>query len=69
MDTKTIRIIYHEEPEGWWADSPDIPGWSAAGSSYPELRATVVEGIAFASGEPAAEVHHFVPADSTPGVR
>ena len=24
-----IRVIYHDEPPyGWWAESPDIDGWT-----------------------------------------
>ncbi len=29
-----IRVIYHHEDEGWWAESPDVKGWLAAGDSY-----------------------------------
>ena len=36
-----VRVIYHREPEGWWAESPDIPGWYAAGESYEAVRALV----------------------------
>ncbi len=35
---KTIRIIYRYEPEGWWAKSEDLPGWTAVGSSFDEVR-------------------------------
>jgi predicted RNA binding protein YcfA (HicA-like mRNA interferase family) len=34
-----VRIRYHHEPEGWWADSPDLPGFSVAGET----------GVAFAT--------------------
>lgn len=33
---ETVRVIYHHEADGWWAESPDVEGWSAAGDSYPE---------------------------------
>ena len=36
---RTARVIYHEEPEGWWAECPEVPGWSAAGETFDELRA------------------------------
>lgn len=39
--SKTIRIRYHSEPEGCWADSPDIPGFTAAGSTLDEVREQV----------------------------
>jgi predicted RNase H-like HicB family nuclease len=31
-----VRIRYHHEAEGWWADSPDLPGFSAAGETFTE---------------------------------
>jgi len=34
---KTVRITYHHEADGWWAESPDAEGWSAAGDSYAEV--------------------------------
>jgi predicted RNase H-like HicB family nuclease len=57
-----IRIIYHEEPEGWWAESPDVEGWSAAGGSYEEVRQLVEEGIPFALERETVELEHYVPA-------
>ena len=60
---KAIRVIYHREPEGWWADSPDVPGWSAAGESYDKVRALVDEGVALALGRDDVTIEHVVPAD------
>jgi predicted RNase H-like HicB family nuclease len=60
----TVRVIYHCEPEGWWAESPDIEGWSVAGDSYGEVRALVDAGIAFASDRTGVAVEHFVPVDT-----
>ncbi len=45
---ETVRVIYHSEAEGWWAESPDIEGWSVAGDSYGEVRALVDAGVEFA---------------------
>lgn len=56
----TIRVIYHREPDGWWAESPDIDGWSAAGGTYDEVRALAVEGVPFVLGSAEAVVEHFV---------
>jgi predicted RNase H-like HicB family nuclease len=56
-----VRIIYHHEPEGWWAESPDVAGWSAAGESYAEVRRLSEEGMFFTLGY-APELEHFVPA-------
>jgi predicted RNase H-like HicB family nuclease len=59
--TETVRVIYHHEADGWWAESPDVEGWSAAGSSYAEVVKLAEEGISFAREQDAA-LEHFVPA-------
>jgi predicted RNase H-like HicB family nuclease len=56
-----VRVIYHHESDGWWAESPDVDGWSAAGDSYAEVVKLAEEGIAFAL-EHEARLEHFVPA-------
>ena len=43
-----VRVIYHHESDGWWAESPDVEGWSAAGDSYAEVVKLAEEGIPFA---------------------
>jgi predicted RNase H-like HicB family nuclease len=48
-----VRVVYHREGEGWWAESPDIEGWSAAGDSYVEVAKLAEEGIRFALEHPA----------------
>lgn len=51
-----VRVIYHCEPDGWWAESPDVQGWSAAGETYDEVLELAEEGIPFALGyEPPLE--------------
>lgn len=42
------RVVYHCEADGWWADSPDVQRWCAAGDSYPEVRQLASDGIRFA---------------------
>lgn len=44
----TIRILYHQEPQGWWAESPDIGGWSVAGETYDAIRQLAEDGVSFA---------------------
>ena len=56
-----IRVIYHREPEGWWAESPDVKGWTAVGDSYSEVLRLAEEGIPFAL-EREAHLEHYVPA-------
>lgn len=58
---KTVRVIYHHEADGWWAESPDVEGWSAAADSYAGVVKLAEEGIPFALEQPA-ELEHYVPA-------
>jgi len=72
----TIRILYHQEPQGWWAESPDIDGWSVASETYEEVRQLVEDGVTFALASAAEdrgeafdeeqfagmELEHYVPA-------
>jgi predicted RNase H-like HicB family nuclease len=72
----TIRVLYHREPEGWWAESPEIEGWTVAGESYEAVRTLVEDGVTFALAAAAEDrgddfdegrrgtlaVEHFVPA-------
>jgi predicted RNase H-like HicB family nuclease len=58
---ETVRVIYHHEADGWWAESPDVEGWSAAGNSYPEVVKLAEEGIPFALKHEAS-LEHYVPA-------
>ncbi len=51
-EPRTVTLIYHWEPEGWWADSPDLPGFSAAGATYTDVRHNAIEGAEFAADEP-----------------
>jgi predicted RNase H-like HicB family nuclease len=57
----TVRVLYHEEPEGWWAESPDVDGWTAAGGTFDEVRELAEEGIRFALEDDAVAIEHFVP--------
>jgi predicted RNase H-like HicB family nuclease len=57
----TVRVIYHHEPDGWWAESPDIDGWSAAGGTYTEVVKLAEEGAPFTLGHDV-ELEHYVPA-------
>ena len=61
---ETVRVIYHDESDGWWAESPDIPGWSAAGATYGEVRVLAEEGVGIALERDEVAIEHFVPADA-----
>jgi predicted RNase H-like HicB family nuclease len=43
----TIRVRYHHEPEGWWADSPELQGFVASGRDLAEVRELVKDGVPF----------------------
>lgn len=45
--SRQVLVQYHVEDGHWWADSPDVPGFSAAGSSYEEVQQLAREGIPF----------------------
>jgi predicted RNase H-like HicB family nuclease len=62
-----IRVIYHHEDEGWWAESPDVKGWTAVADTYPEILKLAEEGIPFAL-EREVPIEHFVPAGRSKGV-
>jgi hypothetical protein len=42
-----VAALYHQDPAGWWADSPAIAGWSATAATLDELR-SLMEGVRFA---------------------
>jgi predicted RNase H-like HicB family nuclease len=58
---ETVRVIYHHEGDGWWAESPDVDGWSAAGDTYAEAAKLAEEGIPFALDRDDVVLEHFVP--------
>jgi predicted RNase H-like HicB family nuclease len=58
-----IRVIYHHEPDGWWAESPGVAGWYAAASTYEDCRKLAEEGIRFALERDDVSVEHYVLAD------
>lgn len=48
---RTARVLYRSEPEGWWAESPDVPGYTAFGRDYGEVRQMAREGLPDFVGE------------------
>jgi predicted RNase H-like HicB family nuclease len=50
---RRITVDYHREGSSWWAESVDLPGFSAAADTRAELEDLVREGVDFAlDGEP-----------------
>ncbi len=58
---ETVRVIYHHEDGSWWAESPDVDRWYAAGDSYAEVAKLAEEGIPFALERDDVVLEHFVP--------
>jgi len=58
---KSISILYHQEPEGWWAESQAIPGWTAVGGTLDEVREQVSSAIQTFVGPGVAVVEEGLP--------
>jgi hypothetical protein len=41
----TVTVVYHHEEGSWWAESDDLPGFSAVGSSFDEVERLVREAV------------------------
>jgi predicted RNase H-like HicB family nuclease len=60
--TMTELTIHLEAVEGevvWWADSPDVPGFSAAAPSLVELRERATAALEEILGAPVPLVEHL----------
>ena len=65
-----VPVLYHRESDGWWADSPAVPGWSATASTLDELRSLVEDGVRFALESNEVVVFHVLaPGLTPPGLR
>lgn len=62
----TARVIYHYEDEAWWAESPEVPRWSAAGATFAEVRRLAEEGIPSLTHGSGWEFRHVIPSDLVP---
>ena len=62
-----IRVIHHYEDGSWWAESPDVPEWTAAADTYEDAHRLAEEGIRFALERDDVAVEHFVPAETPAG--
>lgn len=38
-----VQVTYHHEDDAWWAESDDMPGFSAVGNRFDEVRQLVRE--------------------------
>lgn len=65
-----VTALYHQDPDGWWADSPAIAGWSATAATLDELRSLVEEGVRFAlESDEVIVTHMLAPGPTPPGLR
>lgn len=44
---RIVKMRYHHEGSTWWAESPDLAGFTAAGDSFEEVRRAAHEGVGF----------------------
>lgn len=57
-----IRIRYHYDPEGaWWADSPDLERWTAAGETFEDVRREAYKGVEQFAGRTVMIVEEGIP--------
>jgi predicted RNase H-like HicB family nuclease len=57
---RTIKVFYHDDPDGWWATSPDIPGYTGFGKSYEEVRDQMNEGLPWYAEEDDLCLAHII---------
>jgi len=67
-DQLKVVMDYHREPEGWWAESSDLPGFLAAGATFAEVRELAHSGAEFYLERPV-EVEDHLPASHPEGPR
>ena len=59
-----ISVNYHHEADAWWADSPDVEGFVAAGADLSEVRDLVREGLPFYLDDATVEIDERAPWES-----
>jgi len=62
----TISVMYHLDHDAWWAESPDVPGWTVVGETFAEIRDLAVDGACFALESDDLEIRHMVSRDLVP---
>jgi predicted RNase H-like HicB family nuclease len=58
----TVHVQYHEDRDSWWAESPELDGWTAAAATLSELRALVREAVALLAPKQSVVVEQGLPA-------
>jgi predicted RNase H-like HicB family nuclease len=63
-----INIFYHAEDGTWWADSPEVPGWTCVGGSLEETRRLAIEGVREVVGADAMVAETLPQSEESTGV-
>jgi predicted RNase H-like HicB family nuclease len=66
---RRILVIYRQEPDGWWAESPDVPGYFAVGVTRFEVEDLVSEGLPLFVGEEIVIVERPIEGDLADDLR
>ena len=54
--SRIVNVTYHQEPEGWWAESIDAPAFFATGENRAQVRRRVYEHLPPALGVDPGDV-------------
>lgn len=54
------HVLYHQEEDGWWAESPEHPSFFAAGDTYGECKGNVREGLRSLTGDRNLGLAHLM---------
>jgi Uncharacterized conserved protein len=61
----TINLVIHHDEGTWWAESPDLEGFTVVAASLSELRFTVRDAVAFHfDSDDPVDVCEFITDDS-----
>jgi predicted RNase H-like HicB family nuclease len=59
-----VVVKYHHESEGWWAESDDVPRFSAAGATYGEVVRQVRAALPEILDVPESNLRELIVTDS-----
>src|SRR5215470_7270801 len=49
---RTVTVRYHQEGTGWWAETDELPTFTAAGATFAEVKHRVASALPELFGEP-----------------
>jgi hypothetical protein len=69
-----IQVVLHMDVKdsdarhiSWWAESPDVDGWTAGALTLSELTQQVEEGLVFYLDDNEIEIHYVMPRQQQTG--